>query len=161
MTLFTAVPMLLLLPAAKYYHYALASFTLPLPLLHTASFREMQTAKNSIRLDMAVGPSSSPRHQRLQLQSSNYNYNTNTKTNSNINVYGNVVKSTSTTNEVILGLRNDARYREIMYQQFNILGTTRDPAREDKVALQIFSMFQLGGTVLSNGAEWYYTSEIG
>ena len=96
---------------------------------------------------MAVGPSSSPRHQRLQLQSSNYNYNTNTKTNSNINVYGNVVKSTSTTNEVILGLRNDARYREIMYQQFNILGTTRDPAREDKVALQIFSMFQLEGAL--------------
>lgn len=99
----------------------------------------MQTANNSITLDAAVGPSSSPRHRRLQL--SHY------YAKSNININSTPAKSTSTTNEVILGLRNDARYREIMYQQFNILGTTRDPAREDEVALQIFSMFQLEGAL--------------
>jgi len=54
-------------------------------------------------------------------------------------------KSTPTTNDVILGLRNDSRYRDIMYQQFNILGTKRNAAREEKVAFEIFTLFHREG----------------
>lgn len=54
-------------------------------------------------------------------------------------------KSTPTTNDIILGLRNDSRYRDIMYQQFNILGTKRNAAREEKVAFEIFTLFHREG----------------
>ena len=88
---------------------------------------------------MAVGPSSSHQYRRLQV-TSDTNCNSNT-----INPIRGTATTTTTNNEIILGLRNDARYREIMYQQFNILGTTRDAAREEKVAIDLFTMFQREG----------------
>ncbi len=89
---------------------------------------------------MAVGPYSSHQYRRLQV-TSDTNCNSNT-----INpIRGTATTTTTTNNEIILGLRNDARYREIMYQQFNILGTTRDAAREEKVAIDLFTMFQREG----------------
>ncbi len=96
--------------------------------------------------NMAVGPSSSHPHRRLQVSSV-------TNSNSNNSIRGTATRTTLTTaaaaaatnNAVILGLRNDARYRKIMYQQFNILGTTRDAAREEKAAVDLFTMFQREG----------------
>lgn len=69
------------------------------------------------------------------------------------------VGSNNGNTDVILSLRNE-QYKQIMWKQFNILGKTRDNAREENVAYELWTQFRnkKEGTT---GAICFYTLDRG
>ena len=51
--------------------------------------------------------------------------------------------------DVVLSMR-DERYKQILYREFHSLGMTRDPPREEKVAMKLFTKFK------RDGARFFY-----